>query len=231
MARRIPPDRLDRLIDCATQVFIERGYRRTQMADVAARMGVAKGTLYLYVRSKEALFDLIIRYADERVPGDLAQRLPLATPKAGVTLAYGRERLTARGRLPVLERAASDEKTKEPEAELRAVLSELYETLARNRKAIRLIDVCARDYPELAELWFRGGREGTLALLERYIAGRSRAGAFRAFPQVSVVARFVLESIVLWAVHRHWDPAPQQFEETAAKATVVDLLVVALLAR
>ena len=39
MARTVPDDRLARLVECATQVFIEQGYRRTQMADVAREMG------------------------------------------------------------------------------------------------------------------------------------------------------------------------------------------------
>src|SRR5438093_4646249 len=68
MARRFPDDRFERLIDCAADVFIDRGYRRTQMADVAAALGVARGTLYLYVESKEALFDLVARYADADRP-------------------------------------------------------------------------------------------------------------------------------------------------------------------
>ena len=40
MARRIPADRFDRLVRGATEVLIERGYRRTQMADVAEAIGV-----------------------------------------------------------------------------------------------------------------------------------------------------------------------------------------------
>ena len=68
MARSIPEDRLERLVDVATQVFIEQGYARTQMADVAAALGVAKGTLYGYVESKEALFDVVARYADASQP-------------------------------------------------------------------------------------------------------------------------------------------------------------------
>jgi AcrR family transcriptional regulator len=36
------------------------------MADVAEALGVAKGTLYLCVESKEALFDAVLRYADGR---------------------------------------------------------------------------------------------------------------------------------------------------------------------
>ena len=110
-----------------------------------------------------------------------------------------------------------------------AMLRELYRTLARNRRAIRLIDVCARDYPELAELWFRGGREATVAMLERYVGERSRRGAFRSFADIAIVARFVLETVVLWAVHRHWDPHPQPIDDAAAENVVIDLLLGALL--
>lgn len=51
MPRRIPENRLKDLLECATRVFIDQGYRRAQMADVASALGVAKGTPYLYVES------------------------------------------------------------------------------------------------------------------------------------------------------------------------------------
>lgn len=44
------------ILDPAVQLFIQFGYRRTTMDDVARRAGVAKGTLYLYFDSKAALF-------------------------------------------------------------------------------------------------------------------------------------------------------------------------------
>ena len=52
MARSIPSGRLDALAATATDIFIAQGYRRTQMADVARAMGLAKGTLYGYAASK-----------------------------------------------------------------------------------------------------------------------------------------------------------------------------------
>src|SRR5438105_2687862 len=67
MARPIPPERFAQLVDVATRTFIARGYRMTQMADVAEGLGVAKGTVYLYVESKEALFDACVRHADGHV--------------------------------------------------------------------------------------------------------------------------------------------------------------------
>ena len=68
MPRTVPDDRFADLIEAATSVFLEQGYRRTQIADVAGAMGVAKGTIYLYAESKEALFEAALRYADEPAP-------------------------------------------------------------------------------------------------------------------------------------------------------------------
>ena len=68
MPRRVPEHRIKDLFAAATAVFIEQGYRRTQMSDVARRLGVAKGTLYLYVESKEALFDAVLRNAAGEIP-------------------------------------------------------------------------------------------------------------------------------------------------------------------
>ena len=64
MARQIPSHRFSELVHAGTGVFIEFGYQRAQMADVASALGVAKGTLYGYVESKEALFLLCTRYCD-----------------------------------------------------------------------------------------------------------------------------------------------------------------------
>ena len=102
MARQIPDDRLAQLLEAATGVFIEQGYRRTQMADVAAALGVAKGTLYLYVESKEALFDLVCRYADHAAVGERRTAVsrsdrrrpgrPCATSRERARAASGRSR-------------------------------------------------------------------------------------------------------------------------------------------
>jgi AcrR family transcriptional regulator len=51
------------MLDAALAVFAERGFEAARLDDVAARAGVAKGTLYLYVRDKEALFEELVRSA------------------------------------------------------------------------------------------------------------------------------------------------------------------------
>jgi AcrR family transcriptional regulator len=78
--RRIPDSRFQDLIDAATSVFIAQDYRRTQMGDIAKAMGLAKGTVYLYVESKDALFDIVLRSADAPRPIALPPSLPVRTP-------------------------------------------------------------------------------------------------------------------------------------------------------
>jgi AcrR family transcriptional regulator len=50
-----------RILAAANQVFGEKGYRQATMDDVAKKLGVSKGALYLYFASKEELFEAICR--------------------------------------------------------------------------------------------------------------------------------------------------------------------------
>ena len=228
MPRPIPKDRFHDLIEAATAVFLEQGYRRTQVADVAARLGLAKGSVYTYVESKEALFDCVLRHADHLDRIDLPETLPVATPPPEATLEMVQGRLAEEGTLPSLTAALSRARVLDVRAELETVLGELYDALARHRTAIKLLDRCASDYPELAKLWYRAGREGALSLLGRYLDDRARRGRLRRFEDSAVAARIVLETLVFWAVHRHWDPSPQAVDEVSTRRTVLAFLTRAL---
>ena len=46
----------DMILDVAKKVIEEKGFHNTRMDDIAVGAGVAKGTLYLYFKSKEELF-------------------------------------------------------------------------------------------------------------------------------------------------------------------------------
>ena len=56
-ARRAGADaKREAIFDAALELFGRYGYRRTSIDDIARAAGVAKGTVYLYVENKEALF-------------------------------------------------------------------------------------------------------------------------------------------------------------------------------
>jgi TetR/AcrR family transcriptional regulator, cholesterol catabolism regulator len=79
--------RRDELVAVATRMFAERGYHGTSMADLAAELGVQKGSLYSLTESKQELLVSITRdgaaafhAALDVVPDDAAplERLRLA---------------------------------------------------------------------------------------------------------------------------------------------------------
>ena len=72
-------DRRQAIIEAAFATFIEQGYAATRLDDVARHAGVAKGTIYLHFKDKQALFEELVRSAI--VP--LASRLTAPPPATG----------------------------------------------------------------------------------------------------------------------------------------------------
>lgn len=68
-------ERPGQLLAAALTLFVERGYAATRLDDVAARAGVAKGTLYLYFDNKEELFKAVVR---ENIVAHISQTRELA---------------------------------------------------------------------------------------------------------------------------------------------------------
>ncbi len=51
-----------RIIEAGARVFIERGYYRTSMDNIAEALGVSKGAIYQYFKSKQQLFFEVIEF-------------------------------------------------------------------------------------------------------------------------------------------------------------------------
>jgi AcrR family transcriptional regulator len=59
-------ERRRKVLESALEEFLANGFAATRIEDVAARAGVAKGTVYLYCKDKEALFAEAVR--SEMIP-------------------------------------------------------------------------------------------------------------------------------------------------------------------
>jgi AcrR family transcriptional regulator len=75
--------RREAILDAALDEFAARGFAAARLDDVARRAGVAKGTIYIHFRDKEALFQELILFQLSPVVGSfeaaLASDLPLRT--------------------------------------------------------------------------------------------------------------------------------------------------------
>ncbi|MGO4570638.1 TetR/AcrR family transcriptional regulator [Microvirga sp. 2TAF3] len=67
--------KLQIILDAALDIFLEKGFAEARLEDVAARAGVAKGTVYLYVPSKQALFEALIHSGIGEPIGAIRQKV------------------------------------------------------------------------------------------------------------------------------------------------------------
>lgn len=58
-------DKRQRILEAAISQFAARGFENASVADIASDAGVAKGTVYLYFPSKDALIDEVFDYCQE----------------------------------------------------------------------------------------------------------------------------------------------------------------------
>src|SRR5689334_1156337 len=221
--RRRPADGLDQVIAAALRVFADKGYRRAQMSDVAREMRVAPGTLYGYVAGKEALFHLVVDRAFTADGHGRAPALPIPNPPPGATLARVRERLTADSALPPLDAALRRAHPADARAELEAIVGALYDRIAGAWQGIVMLERSALDWPELAHVFYVEMRRRLLQRLERYLVARADAGALAATPSAAAAARFVLETVAWFAMHRHRD-RDATLDDGTARRTAITLV-------
>jgi len=151
----VPPSQ--RLLGAAEELFGERSYWRTTVADICARAGMATGSFYAHFDSKAAIFTAVVRQINE----DLRKAIRAAIETAGPAQ-RDRERASFRAFFTLLsERPWIDRIVREAEFVAPAVFREYYEHLTRGyargvRQAQLNREVDARYDPEVIAYIYLG---------------------------------------------------------------------------
>ena len=159
------------ILDAALDVFAESGFAPARLEEVAARAGVAKGTIYLYFPSKQALFEALIRTGiGAPIEAAGAEAAALDLPFEAVVRG-----LFTRMRQQILA--------------------------TRRKEILRLVIAESGRFPELAEFYYREVVARGMALLraaaERAVArGELSSDELARFPQLVVAPGLVA---FLWA--------------------------------
>lgn len=200
------------------------------MADVAKAMKVAVGTVYLYVESKEALFDLVVRHGSAESADWLdALEIPVKTPARGSTVAFLKE-VFDRTEWPVLEAALKRKNVDDAAAELEGILREQYGLIHRYRRGLLLLMRSALEFPGLAEVFVHGLRNKLLDYLSRYLAARTKAGHFRETHDLLATTAAMINAITWANLQRPHDPGLMALSDEAVEKSTIDLLVRGLMA-
>ena len=218
MPRVTPSDRLAKLLDAAAGAFVEHGFQRTQMDDIAERLGVSKGTIYRAVDSKEALFAAVIEWGDQ--PDDASSTgLTGATDLAAVASAVTAQLAAAVASLELVTIVATRRRLRTPGAfgdEVERITVELHRLMRSRRTAVMVLDRCAGEIPELAAVWFGEGRYALVDLWADYLELRS--GLVTGDVDRAILARTIVETVTTWAVKMPWDRAPRPYPDDTADA-------------
>lgn len=229
VARSSAEERLERVVSAATSVFAAKGYRRTQMADVAAELGVSAGNLYNYVESKDALFHACLVAASPATTKELPPKLPLRQPPPAATRKVIGAGLAAILEGSALSLALAHGPTEDIVAELADVIGDYYDRTASSRRFQALVERSAPDLPELFDAFFVKMRRPALDQLATYIEHRIASGHLRPVPSVAITARLINEAQSWFARNRHGDPDAKDVDDALVRKTVIDVLSAALL--
>jgi AcrR family transcriptional regulator len=145
------------VLDASFELLVERGYRGTTMAAVAARAGSSKETLYAWFGSKRGLFTALIRRQAEAANQAVASALEAAGAADGGPSPAPAATLTA---------FATNL--------LRLLLGE--RSVALNRAAIAELGGATEPSGELAAVLLAQGRHRTGPIVEAYLARLAAAG-------------------------------------------------------
>ena len=151
----VPP--AERLLWAAEELFGERSYRRTTVADICARAGIATGSFYAHYNSKAEIFTAVVR----QINADL--RMAIKTAIESVDGGQREwERVSFRAYFTMLsQRPWIDRIVREAEFVAPAVFREYYEHLTRGyargvRHAQLNREVDARYDPEVIAFMYTG---------------------------------------------------------------------------
>ena len=165
---RRPEERPNELLDAALRIFAARGYANTRLEDIAAAVGVTKGTIYHYFETKEDLLRQAIEHNHQRV------FLPL---ERGIRDRKGPMSATIRLFLRRAFGGAMDE--------------------TRQSVLTLLVQGVARDVPHVYQRWLEAGPARAWQLLAELIEEGKTSGEFRNDVDSEVAARVTISGLIL----------------------------------
>lgn len=201
-----PETRALAIVLAARSVFASKGYRRAQMSDIAAQMGLASGTLYNAVSSKETLFETVLLHSFglvedlaahlQRPPGNLIEAIN--TSIAEVELFPEMAAALARP-LPADPTAFA--------ALLFRLIEEHYDFMAAFGEGVSILERSALDLPDLASVYYGFLRARVISRWEDLLSQAGSLGHLPRPEEASIAARSMIELISWWTRHAPNDPA------------------------
>ena len=158
-------------------------------------------------------------------------KLPHPLPEPGAVAGAVWRCLQNASHFPQLWLATESQPPEDIAAEAGGILAELYDWLHRYRRGIKLVERCAGEWPEVAQVFQRRFWRGGIRRVADYLNRRMHEGVLPARVDPSAAAHLVVQSLSWMAVHRHWASEGAELVEESSARTAQHILLTGLLGR
>lgn len=187
-------NRMTLIFEAASQLFINKGYARTQMKDIAKEIGLSTGMLYVYFTGKRELLSFLLKATIE--PAFVTQEfeLPICSELFD---SLDNEIMEAFEQNTKAFSAHLDDITNYP---LEQMLSDAFDVISKYGIGCLLIEKNPDDLGKLTRYYKEYRRKFYHQVLS-YITQYMRNGMFRQVEHPLYVTRLIIETLSWWGMH------------------------------
>lgn len=218
--RKRDPAKIDRLVQAATEVFIQLAFDRAKVSDVSRLASVSPGTVYLYFADKDALFEMAFLRACE---SPLVARfdLPYRRTAGPAATAQLENAVEAIANFPQLWVAGQRRSSEGGLQEYMGILLEVANWMTRYRNAILMAHRNRAARPRLQQAFDRLVWRDLEARLAALLGSRARTRALMVEGQPQEAARLALDALAGSMLGNPIHPAPADPGRVARQAARV----------
>jgi len=187
-------NRMELIFDAASHLFINKGYARTQMKDIAKEIGLSTGMLYVYFTGKRDILSFLLK--GTITPTFVTQEFEL--PICSVRFdSLDNEIMAAFEQNTNAFSAHLDDITNYP---LEQMLSDAFDVISKYGIGCLLIEKNQDDLGKLTD-YYKEYRQKFYDQVLSYITKYMQNGTFRPVELPQYVARLIVETLSWWGMH------------------------------
>jgi AcrR family transcriptional regulator len=216
--------RLKAVYDAASRLFVERGYERTQVSQIAEKAGIATGTVYSLFSGKKSILHFVLLCTFDKRSLDRDFVLPVEEAETALII----ENLSQVGN-GLLSRL--DGKTPEgrPELTFADMLSLIFDYAANYQVAFNIIND-NRSALEEVERAYKQHVNRLYRVIEENLTQYIARGEVRSVELPALHIRNIVEGITWWSMHLPYQAPHIDVPIAKAKDIALDILKHAYLA-
>ncbi|SNT04473.1 transcriptional regulator, TetR family [Anaerovirgula multivorans] len=187
-------NRMNLIFDAASQLFINKGYARTQMKDIAKEIGLSTGMLYVYFTGKRDILSFLLKGTIE--PAFVTQEFELPI-RSELFDSLDSEIMEAFEQNTKTFSAHLDDITNYP---LEQMLSDAFDVISKYGIGYLLIEKNPDDLGKLTA-YYKEYRQKFYNQVLSYITQYMQNGTFRQVELPQYVTRLIIETLSWWGMH------------------------------